>query len=562
MSSDSITVHGQDATSGTPKVDSTVMISDNHGNSQAVAVNDTDTSFSGTGFFSGLNVNLTSGKSLADLTGNASSTVTLDSEITTAPSDAQLKITIDGATPYVFTAAQLRNYNSGAGVKTGTDLCYFLRGKGVPFNNAWIDVGSGPGWGILSSNSSSVASVSVEVTGSSAAQRSAIETLLGMQGDSITLYGEDATSNTPKVDSIVTISDNHGNSQDIVVDDGDTSLTGTGYFAGLSVHLKSGKVLSDLNGGAASALSFDSVMATTPASDAHLKVTVNGAATTISAEDMRNYNSGAGVQTGDDLYQLLKSKGVNVSTSGSSDPNWKIQSPNQAASATVSVDITGSSAPEKTAIRTLLGISGNSVTVHGQDASAGSPSVSSIVTISDNHGHSEAVSVNDGDSSFTGTGYFSALSVSLASGKTLKNLTGNAASTLVIPGGADPAPTNTASAAQFANHVLTADATCTAGIDVTTQAAASSAIQTINNAIGTVSSQRSQLGSCQNALEHTINNLSKEDQDLTSALSQITDLDMAEEMTLFVRNKILVEASRAMLAQANQQPQGVLSLLM
>jgi len=562
MTGDSLTVYGQDAISGTPEVDSKVMISDNHGNSQAVVVNDTDTSFSGTDFFSGLSVNLASGKSLADLTGNASSTVTFDTETTTTPSDAQLKITIDGGTPFTLTAAQMRSYNNGAGVKNGTDLYYCLRHNGLPSDNAWFDWGSNNGWGILSTNTSSAATVSVEVTGSSAAQRSAIETLLGMSGDSITLYGDDATSGTPKVDSIVTISDNHGNSQDIVVDDGDTSLTGTDYFAGLSVNLTSGKILSDLSGGAASSLSFDSVTTTTPTSDAQLKVTVNGVATTISAADMINYNSGAGVQTGDDLYQLLQSKGVNVSTSGSSDPNWKILSPNQAASATLKVDITGSSTSEKTAIRTLLGISANSVTVHGQDATPGSPAVSSKVTISDNNGHAEVVSVNDGDSSFTGTGYFSDLSVSLASGKELNDLTGNADSTLLIPGGPDTTPTNTASAAKFTDHKQIADATCTTGIDVTTQAAAASAITAINDAIDTVSTQRSKLGAYQNALDHTTNNLSTENQNLTSALSQITDLDMAEEMSNYVRNKILMDAAQAMLAQANQRPQNLLSLLM
>jgi flagellin len=274
---------------------------------------------------------------------------------------------------------------------------------------------------------------------------------------------------------------------------------------------------------------------------------------------MRGYNSGTGVKTGDDLYHLLQAKGENVSSGGGADPNWKIQSPDQAASATVKVDITGSSASEKSAIRALLGITSNSVTVHGQDSTAVTPAVSPRVTISDNHGHSEVALVNDGDSSFTGTGYFSALSVTLASGKTLQDLSGDAASTLVIPGGADTS--NTAHAAQFTDHFLTADATCPTGIDVTTQAAALSAITVINDAIGTVSTQRSKLGAYQNTLDHAINNLSTQSQNLTSALSQISDLDMAEEMTKFVRNKILMEAGQAMLLQANMRPQCVLSLL-
>ncbi|AZB44534.1 flagellin [Bacillus sp. FJAT-42376] len=106
------------------------------------------------------------------------------------------------------------------------------------------------------------------------------------------------------------------------------------------------------------------------------------------------------------------------------------------------------------------------------------------------------------------------------------------------------------------------DATVTAGIDISTNAAAaSSAITTINNAIETVSAERSKLGANQNRLEHTINNLGTSSENLTAAESRIRDVDMAKEMMNQTKNSILSQAAQAMLAQSNQMPQGVLQLL-
>jgi flagellin len=99
------------------------------------------------------------------------------------------------------------------------------------------------------------------------------------------------------------------------------------------------------------------------------------------------------------------------------------------------------------------------------------------------------------------------------------------------------------------------------GLDLSTQTLASTAIATINDALSTVSTQRATLGAYQNRLDHTINNLEVSSQNLTSASAQITDVDMAKEMTNFTKNNILTQAAQAMLAQANQLPQGVLSLL-
>ena len=93
------------------------------------------------------------------------------------------------------------------------------------------------------------------------------------------------------------------------------------------------------------------------------------------------------------------------------------------------------------------------------------------------------------------------------------------------------------------------------------QVNASSAISTINAAIGTVSSERAKLGAMQNRLEHTINNLNTTAENLTASEGRVRDVDMAKEMMEFTKNSILQQAATAMLAQANQQPQGVLQLL-
>lgn len=98
-------------------------------------------------------------------------------------------------------------------------------------------------------------------------------------------------------------------------------------------------------------------------------------------------------------------------------------------------------------------------------------------------------------------------------------------------------------------------------VDVSTANGAAQALDSIDNAIKNVSSQRSKMGAVQNRLEHTINNLQTASENLTGAESRIRDVDMAKEMMDFTKNNILSQAAQAMLAQANQQPQGVLQLL-
>jgi flagellin len=98
-------------------------------------------------------------------------------------------------------------------------------------------------------------------------------------------------------------------------------------------------------------------------------------------------------------------------------------------------------------------------------------------------------------------------------------------------------------------------------LDVSTQFGAESSVSRIDEAISKVSAERSKLGSFQNRLEHTINNLGTSSENLTAAESRIRDVDMAKEMMNQTKNSILSQAAQAMLAQANQQPQGVLQLL-
>ncbi len=99
------------------------------------------------------------------------------------------------------------------------------------------------------------------------------------------------------------------------------------------------------------------------------------------------------------------------------------------------------------------------------------------------------------------------------------------------------------------------------GLSIKTEPEASNAIDTIKNAINTVSTQRASLGALQNRLEHTINNLDVAVENLSAANSRIRDTDMAKEMMNYTKMNVLVQSAQAMLAQANQQPQSVLQLL-
>lgn len=99
------------------------------------------------------------------------------------------------------------------------------------------------------------------------------------------------------------------------------------------------------------------------------------------------------------------------------------------------------------------------------------------------------------------------------------------------------------------------------GLKVSSFTSAGGAMKALQDAIEKVSKQRSKLGAIQNRLEHTINNLDTTSENTSAAESRIRDTDMAEEMVEYSKNSILAQAGQSMLTQANQQTQGVLSLL-
>jgi flagellin len=122
------------------------------------------------------------------------------------------------------------------------------------------------------------------------------------------------------------------------------------------------------------------------------------------------------------------------------------------------------------------------------------------------------------------------------------------------------------STAERINVAVTQDVSST-GLGLTgtfgvgTTASAQSAIATLDTAISSVSTARASLGAVQNRFEHTIANLNVATENLSASESRIRDTDMAQEMVQFTRSQILSQAGTSMLAQANQGPQSVLSLL-
>ena len=98
-------------------------------------------------------------------------------------------------------------------------------------------------------------------------------------------------------------------------------------------------------------------------------------------------------------------------------------------------------------------------------------------------------------------------------------------------------------------------------IDISDQKGAQAAVDVIKEAINYVSDVRGTLGATQNRLDHTINNLSVMEENIQDAESTIRDTDVADEMMAYTKNNILIQSAQAMLAQANQVPQGVLQLL-
>lgn len=110
-------------------------------------------------------------------------------------------------------------------------------------------------------------------------------------------------------------------------------------------------------------------------------------------------------------------------------------------------------------------------------------------------------------------------------------------------------------------QVMTANALKINDIKVETTTDAFKAMKSVDAAIEVVSSYRATLGAAQNRLEHTVNNLKVTSENITSAESRIRDTDMADEITAYTKNNILLQAAQSMLSQSNAMPQGVLSML-
>ena len=116
--------------------------------------------------------------------------------------------------------------------------------------------------------------------------------------------------------------------------------------------------------------------------------------------------------------------------------------------------------------------------------------------------------------------------------------------------------TSTASALGVGNQAVGTD-----GLTVSTQAAAQKALVAITNAVVSKDKIRAHLGALQNRLENTISNLTTQSENLQAAESRISDVDVATEMTKFVRNQILTQSSVAMLSQANSMPRMAMTLI-
>jgi flagellin len=140
----------------------------------------------------------------------------------------------------------------------------------------------------------------------------------------------------------------------------------------------------------------------------------------------------------------------------------------------------------------------------------------------------------------------------------IKLLDGSSNITLQI--GIEGTQTLTLSAASFGINAVAAQIS-SGSYQFTSQNDANAVLQDIEDQINIVSAARSYLGANQNRLENTINNLNITAENLQAAESRIRDLDMAKEQMAFTKNSILTQAAQAMLAQANQLPQGVLQLL-
>lgn len=186
------------------------------------------------------------------------------------------------------------------------------------------------------------------------------------------------------------------------------------------------------------------------------------------------------------------------------------------------------------------------------DTTSGALTATSAGTGTANAIYGLTITVNDtdGDSVTAATNALSDFTQTQAA----KNTGSDKSSTILI--GA-----NTGQSINIAIDNMDAESLGVNNLQVDTQDAANVALGVIDTATATVTTMRSKLGAIENRLDHTINNLTTSSENLTAAESRIRDVDMASEMATYTKLSVMTQAATAMLAQANQQPQQVLSLL-
>lgn len=286
--------------------------------------------------------------------------------------------------------------------------------------------------------------------------------------------------------------------------------------------------------------------------DTTMRITIDGSNVfTFNSSELNNL---VGSETADDLANMIDAK---IGTAGTAttieSDRIVITSASTGSTSSVEVGFTGSGA---ILVAPIFGFDINGQSATGTDETATSITVS-------NGDSSEDVTFNIANINATtfSTGNdakFGGLTISLAGSSNLTDLVGGSEFVHISideDGGGSSAASWDPDTGEMTKAIVEA------GIDISTQSAAQSAITAIQNAIDTVSSERAKLGAYQNRLEHTIKNIDISAENLTAAESRIRDSDMAKEMMSYTKFNILTQATQAMLAQANQTPQGILSLL-
>ncbi|MED2970962.1 flagellin [Fictibacillus sp. B-59209] len=290
--------------------------------------------------------------------------------------------------------------------------------------------------------------------------------------------------------------------------------------------LNGNKVGAASDGSIAGTVTGSSTVATAGAPDAgSFKFTVDGGTTKT-----------ATIASGDDLSAVIgKINAAAGSTIASDDGTGKLKLTSTTTGTSSSINIDGTSTA---GTLTYLGLSGgnNSGSATGGTVKDGAASLQ----IGANQSQQFTVTINDMRAAALGI-------AGTASGSAVGVDTGVVGATFTASGSANDLTDYTNST----EH----------GLDVSDATKASAATKVLDQAIKTVSAERSKLGAYQNRLEHTINNLNTSSENLTAAESRVRDVDMAKEMMNQTKNSILSQAAQAMLAQSNQMPQGVLQLL-